>query len=70
MAAVRGLLLVVLGCCTFYGCQTGSGGVTGNEMGSSPINKSEETAYRKAVNRCYKTGGTRVVKIKGKLRCF
>ena len=26
--------------------------------------------YQKSINRCTKTGGTRVVKIKGELRCY
>ena len=49
------------------GCQTG---VSGNDGGSVPVNKEEELDYKKAVNRCYKTGGTRVVKIMGQLRCY
>jgi hypothetical protein len=53
------------------GCQGGgSGGVAGNENGSEPINGSEANDYKKAVVRCYKTGGTRVVKIMGELRCY
>jgi hypothetical protein len=50
-------------------CKTG-GGVPGNENGSSPINESEAHEYNKAIVRCYKTGGTRVVKIMGSLRCY
>lgn len=55
------------------GCQSGGGGgggVLGNKGGSEPINKTEVVNYKKAVVKCYKTGGSRVVKIKGKLRCF
>ena len=37
---------------------------------SEPISKSEETAQARAMHRCVKTGGTRVVKIGGNLRCF
>ncbi len=48
----------------------GGGSVPGNEMGSTPISEAERTEYEKAVRRCHKTGGTRVVKIKGDLRCF
>lgn len=56
---------------SFYACQGGgTGGVTGNEAGSDPINTEEAKAYKKAVLRCYKTGGSRVVKIEGKLNCY
>jgi hypothetical protein len=48
----------------------GVGGIRGNEGGSEPINSAEIPAYQKAVNRCHQTGGTRVVKIDGNLRCF
>ena len=45
-------------------------GITGNDSGSTPVNESEGNEYKKAVVRCYKTGGTRVVKIMGELRCY
>ncbi len=45
-------------------------GVAGNEHGSEPINDKEALEYNKAVVRCYKTGGSRVVKIMGELRCY
>ncbi len=48
---------------------TGSS-LTGNERGSEPLNDVEALEYKRAVNRCYKSGGTRVVKIKGRLRCY
>ena len=51
-------------------CAAGMGGISGNENGSEPINEQEVLAYQKAVTRCYKTGGSRIVKIDGKLRCF
>jgi hypothetical protein len=54
----------------FSGCATSGGAVAGNEGGSTPINKDEELVYKQAIVRCYKTGGTRVVKIMGKLRCY
>ena len=44
--------------------------MAGNELGSEPVNDQEVIKYRQAIVRCYKTGGTRVVKIRGKLRCF
>jgi hypothetical protein len=53
------------------GCQTmGGGTVAGNEKGSQPLNDGEVNAYKRAILKCYKTGGTRVVKINGDLRCF
>lgn len=61
---LSGLLLSTIG------CSSGPGQVSGNENGSLPINAHEEVAYKKAVARCYKTGGSRIVKIDGKLRCF
>ncbi len=52
-------------------CASGGGGtVVGNESGSAPINQEESNAYKKAIVRCYKIGGTRVVKIEGTLRCY
>ena len=54
----------------FAGCQAGGGSVAGNEMGSEPLNDAEANEYKKAIVRCYKTGGTRVVKIMNELRCY
>ena len=52
-------------------CQGGGGGaVAGNDQGSDPINDQESTDYKKALVRCYKTGGSRIVKIMGELRCY
>ena len=53
-------------------CQGGGGGIAvpGNENGSSPLNNEEAKAYKNAIMRCYKTGGSRVVKIEGKLNCY
>ena len=53
-------------------CQSGGGGtdIPGNEMGSEPVNDQEAVEYKKAIVRCYKTGGTRVVKVMGILRCY
>jgi hypothetical protein len=70
VAASTALTLgVVLGAAALTSaCQTG--GVAGNDKGSAPINAEEANDYKKAVNRCYKTGGTRVVKIMGQLRCY
>jgi hypothetical protein len=38
--------------------------------GSVPVNHVESVKYRSALIRCHRTGGTRVVKIQGQLRCF
>tara|TARA_B100001094_G_C17894122_1_gene653157 strand:+ start:34 stop:294 length:261 start_codon:yes stop_codon:yes gene_type:complete len=57
-----------------FSCATGRGGdkrkIVGNEGGSSPMNDIEEKAYKKAILKCYNTGGRRIVKIKGVLRCY
>jgi hypothetical protein len=44
--------------------------VEGNELGSAPINRLEVVEYKKAIAKCLRAGGTRVVKIEGRLRCF
>jgi hypothetical protein len=66
--AACGLMLVL----SVLACSTGGGGggVSGNENGSEPVNGQEALEYKKAVVRCYKTGGTRVVKIMGQLKCY
>ncbi len=48
----------------------GGGGPSGNDGGSEPINSSEDRDYKRAVLKCYKTGGSRVVKIEGRLMCY
>ena len=51
----------------------GSGGGSfsqNSESGSSPINATEERDYKRAINKCYKTGGSRVVKVEGQLMCY
>ncbi len=64
--------LVIAACLT--ACSGGGGmsssEIIGNEHGSQPINDTEANEYKRAVVRCYKTGGTRVVKIMGQLRCY
>ena len=60
---------LIMSALLFTACQTTSG-VRGNETGSSPVNDDENIEYHKAIVRCNKTGGTRVVKIEGVLRCF
>ncbi|MGE0173685.1 MAG: hypothetical protein AB7T49_12890 [Oligoflexales bacterium] len=67
---VASLLLLVF-CRVLSGCQTPTGGtVTGNDSGSQPINESEKYRYQSALLKCYKTGGSRIVKIEGSLRCY
>ena len=41
-----------------------------NEGSSEPINENEKLQYQQEILRCYKTGGTRVVKIRGVLHCY
>ena len=62
------LLFTVLG--FLCQCTSGISQVTGNEEGSAPVNKTEEREYQRAILKCYKNGGTRVVKISGELRCY
>ena len=65
-------LLTILVATLLHACAThgGTSGVTGNENGSTPVNESETNEYKKAIVRCYKTGGTRIVKIMGQLKCY
>lgn len=44
--------------------------VAGNETGSEPVNTDEQREYMKAIRRCHKIGGSRIVKVMGELRCF
>ena len=60
------LLIAIAGCAS----SGNSGDVRGNDNGSVPVNENEAIEYQKAINRCTRTGGTRVVKIKGELRCY
>jgi hypothetical protein len=45
-------------------------GPQGSDSSSQALNGDEELAYKRAMLRCHKTGGSRVVKIEGNLRCF
>lgn len=65
---MKALLLCLATLLPVLACQSYQ--VAGNERGSEPINENEANEYKKAVMRCYKTGGTRVVKIMGELRCY
>ena len=64
------LLSVTALAMTLSGCLHNPLEVKGNENGSQPANSEEATAYKKAIVRCYKIGGSRVVKIEGQLRCY
>ena len=63
------ILLIIILIIPFSSCAS-SMQVEGNENGSVPISDTEIISYNAAVARCYKTGGSRVIKIDGKLRCF
>jgi hypothetical protein len=62
-------LFVAFICAFCVQCQSGSG-VRGNQGGSEPISEKEEIRYKSALLKCYKTGGSRIVKIEGVLRCY
>ena len=49
------------------GCQHGEEVGSGNSI---PLTDKENILYKQAMVRCHKTGGTRIVKISGQLRCF
>jgi hypothetical protein len=68
MLSILRILAVTFICAFAIQCQ--SGGVRGNDGGSDPINDKEEVRYRSALLKCYKTGGSRIVKIEGQLRCY
>lgn len=51
-------------------CAGGFGGNGKNSQGSDPVNQKEDILYKQALIRCHKTGGSRIVKINGTLRCF
>lgn len=50
-------------------CAGGSSNLV-NEGGSEPINSAEVIQYKQALHRCYKTGGSRIVKINSYLQCY
>ena len=65
------LSLSVFSAIGFSACSSLGGlSVDGNEGGSIPVNEQEKIEYQKAIIRCNKTGGSRIVKIEGQLRCF
>lgn len=70
MKFIASLQLVIMLSLTACAGGGSSGGSAGNESGSSPINATEETNYKRAISKCYKTGGSRVVKVEGRLLCY
>jgi len=69
---MKRFFVLMLFFCAITSCAGGGGGgsVKGNDKGSEPVNSKEAVDYQNAVNRCYRTGGTRVVKVMGDLRCY
>ena len=63
-------LVAMLCCLGLLACASGGGGAGKLGQSSTPINKKESILYKQAIIRCHKTGGTRVIKINGILRCF
>ncbi|RZA17438.1 MAG: hypothetical protein EOP10_22770 [Proteobacteria bacterium] len=74
MKFLSSLPLIALLSLSLNACAGGAGSTTStsqsNDGGSSPINGKEELAYKRAINKCYKTGGSRVVKVEGQLMCY
>ncbi|MCB9228707.1 MAG: hypothetical protein H6618_03765 [Deltaproteobacteria bacterium] len=69
MAMKRMLASCLLALLPLAGC-TDSGSIRLMGESSAPVNPKEEIEYKQALIRCHKTGGSRVVKINGILRCF
>ena len=70
MRFILSLQLVVILCLTSCAGMGGGSTSAGNDAGTAPINEKEEKDYKRAINKCYKTGGSRVVKIEGQLMCY
>ncbi|MES2745912.1 MAG: hypothetical protein V4655_10825 [Bdellovibrionota bacterium] len=74
MKFLSSLSLIALLSLSLNACAGGVGSSSttsqSNDGGSSPINAREEIAYKRAINKCYKTGGSRVVKVEGQLMCY
>ncbi len=67
-------LLFVICLQGLYACagggMDGERSVSGNVGGSEPINDAESRDYKRAILKCYKTGGSRIVKVEGRLMCY
>ncbi len=58
--ALLALILMFLSACESF-----------SHLGSSePINEKEKLQYQQELLRCVKTGGTRIVKVRGILHCY
>jgi hypothetical protein len=66
MTKLLGILISVLLMTT--ACMSGVASFEGGN--SEPLTTKESNLYKQSMIRCHKTGGTRVVKLNGKLRCF
>jgi len=64
------LFLFMISLAYLIACEHDGGPQVGNDGGSPPISEAESKLYQRAILKCYKTGGSRVVKIEGELRCF
>lgn len=64
MTRVLGTVLTVM---FLSACASGGGS---NKGGSEPLNETEARQYKSQLLKCYKTGGSRVVKVEGQLRCY
>jgi hypothetical protein len=58
--------LVILGSLHLAACQSNDLGTGSTE----PLNDSEKVEYHRALNRCLKSGGSRIVKVLNQLRCY
>ncbi len=67
--ALQLIAILLTSSCAGMG-DSGSSHPNGNENGSNPINPTEDRNYKRAISKCYKTGGSRVVKIEGQLMCY
>ena len=58
--------LMMVGSLHIAGCQTNDLGTGSTE----PLNDAEKLDYHRALNRCLKSGGSRIVKVLNQLRCY
>lgn len=57
---------MMVGSLHIAGCQTNDLGTGSTE----PLNDAEKLDYHRALNRCLKSGGSRIVKVLNQLRCY
>lgn len=65
LSALVGILALVT-ILQVSGCQSSDVGSGSTE----PLNDAEVIEYNRALNRCLKSGGTRIVKVLNQLRCY